>query len=558
MIAEAHRSGCLPTGYTCITVYTRAGYNANWPTSYEQPQTLRADPRDSYAYFRAKRTYSRLLQIGRSVREVRRKVLLPVFQLSELTVDGDPRALMRVIKQGKGHPAFAYQYRFVWDAEAERSFHYNLFPVVLDRNSVPWPLGTLYILTLLQADATPNMRTYRSKADDLGDYKQWLDTHDEPDLLMFDFPQVKLRRPTYRYRGHLKRQIDAQELASTTGNRRIGTVVSFYRSLIENSFFVPAYPPWEERTYGLELKTSEGRAISKKVVSTDLRLPTPESDDPFEGSINDGGKLRPLTGMEQDWVLEATKANDNTECYLIQFFILATGARIQTAGTLRLRHFARPNPGYAKSLTGEGEVLKLKAGPGTGIDTKHDKKGVLQIPRPVYELLHTYALSERAKMRWERFTSTHGEHRDPYLFITQQGNPYYAAKADVQRFNPHLDRRHEKTGQAVRQFIKEHVIPYVRQHHDERFQFHIHDLRASFGMNMTEILMKLVQERKMTLHQARLTVKDLLWHERLATSDLYLDYRRQMTAVYAAVNGYGEQLRVWIERAMSGIHQSHE
>jgi hypothetical protein len=47
------------------------------------------------------------------MRELRRKVLLPVFQLSELTTDDDPRALTRHIKQGKGHRALTYQYRFV-------------------------------------------------------------------------------------------------------------------------------------------------------------------------------------------------------------------------------------------------------------------------------------------------------------------------------------------------------------------------------------------------------------------------------------------------------------
>ncbi|MFO1315876.1 MAG: hypothetical protein U1F58_09745 [Burkholderiales bacterium] len=416
----------------------------------------------------------------------------------------------------------------------------------------------LYIVSLLEADTKPDMRTYHSKADDLGDYKEWLDTHDRPDVLMFEFPKIKLRRPTYRYRGHLNQQIQAGELSATTGNRRIGSVVSFYRWLIENNFFVPANPPWKEKSYDLNFTTTEGRPISKKVVSTDLRIPTPESEDPLEDSINDGGKLRPLTGKEQAWVLEASKAKGNTECYLIQLFMLATGARIQTAGTLRLRHFLRPSPGYAKALTGDGEVFKLKAGPGTGIDTKNNKMGVLHIPRAVYELFHTYALSERAALRRERFVARYGEQSDPYLFITQQGNPYYAAKAEVQRFNPDLNRRHEKAGQSVRQFLKDHAIPYVREHHERDFKYRIHDLRASFGMNMTEILTTLVQEGKFTLIQARLIIRDLLWHKSLTTTDLYLDYRSQMNAAYEAVNGYGAQLQAWIEQAMSGIHSSDE
>lgn len=54
--------------------------------------------------------------------------------------------------------------------------------------------------------------------------------------------------------------------------------------------------------------------------------------------------------------------------------------------------------------TGDGEVFKLKAGPGTRIDTKNNKNGVLQVPRQIYELLHTYALSERVKSK-RRFSN---------------------------------------------------------------------------------------------------------------------------------------------------------
>ena len=102
------------------------------------------------------------------LKELRRKVILPVFQLSELTTEDDPHALKRVINQGKGHPALTYQYRIKLDEQAERSFSYNLFPVVLDRGGVPWSLGTIYILSQLEAETSPVMTSFQSKADDLG------------------------------------------------------------------------------------------------------------------------------------------------------------------------------------------------------------------------------------------------------------------------------------------------------------------------------------------------------------------------------------------------------
>lgn len=487
------------------------------------------------------------------MKELRRKVFLPVFRLSELADQDDPQAIERAIKQGKGHPRLTYRYRFVWVEDEGRGYNYNLFPVVLDRKSAPWALGTLFILSKLESETKPVMATYHSIADDLGAFKEWLDSHDSPEELLFNFPKPKLRRATYRYRGFLQQQIRAREVGTQTAKRRMGTVVSFYKWLIANDYFNPEYPTWEEKEYLLSFKTVDGRQLSKKVTSTDLSIPAPKAEDDFDGTIQDGGKLRPLSGKEQEWLLEASEANGNSECLLLQLFMLSTGARIESACTLRVRHFSDSAPRYSKSLTGEGEVYRLKAGPGTGIGTKHDKPGTFQVPRPLYELLHAYALSKRSEVRRYRHVAKYGEHIDPYLFLTQQGSPYYVAKTETLRFNPDLHRRYQKNGQPIRQFIKDHAIPFVRERYAKDFYYRPHDLRASFGMNMTEELMKQVQKGEITLHKARMILKDLMWHKSGATTDLYLDYKSNIDTIYKAINGYGEHLRQWTDRAMKGL-----
>lgn len=485
--------------------------------------------------------------------ELRRKVLLPVFQLSELADQDDPRAIDRTIKAGKGHPTLTYQYRFAWDEEEGRAYNYNLFPVVLDRKSAPWALGTLFLLSQLEGESQPVMATFHSRADDLGAFKEWLDSHDDPEKLLLHFPKPKLRRTTYRFRGYLQKQIHAREIGTTTAKRRMGTLISFYQWLIKANHFTTEYPPWEEKKYQLSFKTAVGRQLSKTVVNTDLSISAPKAEDNFDGTIQDGGKLRPLTGKEQDWLLEAAEAKGNSECLLIQLFMLSTGARIESACTLRVRHFLNPEPHHSKSLTGEDEVYRLKAGPGTGIDTKNNKCGTFQVPRALYELLHTYALSKRAELRRERYVANHGEHSDIYLFLTQQGNPYYIAKEESQRFNPKFRRRYAKNGQPIRQFIKDHVIPFVCENHEKNFFYRPHDLRASFGMNMTEEMAKQVEEGKITLHKARLIVKDLMWHTSITTTDRYLDYKKSVDVFYRAINGYGKHLQQWTARAMKGL-----
>jgi hypothetical protein len=161
------------------------------------------------------------------MRELRRKILLPVFQLSELAEFDDVGSIQRSIRQGKGHPALDYRYRLVCDDEGARQFSYNLFPVVLDRKSVPWALGTLFILSQLQAESRPVMATFHSRADDLGAFKEWLDGQENPELLLFNFPKAKLRRTTYRYRGFLQKQIQAREIGTGTAKRRMATVIRF-------------------------------------------------------------------------------------------------------------------------------------------------------------------------------------------------------------------------------------------------------------------------------------------------------------------------------------------
>lgn len=490
------------------------------------------------------------------MRELRRMVQIPVFTLTETCEADDPRRARRDIPQWKGRDALSYHYRPVIEPVTQTGRNYNLFPVVLDRAGAPWGLANNFLLSKLEAEARPNMKSYASMAHDLGSYREWLDEHSNPDELLFHFPRNKQARATYRYRGHLMQKIYARELAPATAKRRMSVVISLYRWLVEEKLFEPDFPLWQERQYLLSIKNTQGFSMMKSVASTDLSIKAPKTDDPFEGTIQDGGKLRPLTGEEQQWVMEAARALGNTEMQLLILFMLLTGARIQTACTLRVRHFTSENPHFGKALSRDVSIFKLPVGPKAGIDTKNDKSMVLQVPRALYEVMRTYAQSKRAKRRRE--LAAGGENPDQYLFLTQQGSPYFTGKDEALAFDPHLKRRHQKTGGTVRQYLKDHLIPYVRKHHDKNFHFRIHDLRASFGMNQTDVQLALVEKGVITLHKARIAVMALMGHESSATTDLYLNYRKQMAQAYAAIDGHGEQVQTWIAEAMAGIGYNDE
>ena len=197
----------------------------------------------------------------------------------------------------------------------------------------------------------------------------------------------------------------------------MSVVISLYRWLVEEKLFEPDFPLWQERQYLLSIKNTQGFSMMKSVASTDVSIKAPKTDDPFEGTIQDGGKLRPLTGEEQQWVMEASRALGNTEMQLLILFMLLTGARIQTACTLRVRHFTSENPHFGKALSRDVSIFKLPVGPKAGIDTKNDKSMVLQVPRALYEVMRTYARSKRAQRRRE--LAAGGDNPDQYLFLTQ-------------------------------------------------------------------------------------------------------------------------------------------
>lgn len=473
-----------------------------------------------------------------------RKVSIPAFQLTEVCAAKDEGAIERRIRVGTED--FTYHYRPVSRTAFGRPLAWNMFAFPLHRDGCLWHLASVYLIERIGNNSRAQMSTYQSLADDLGAYRQWLDDRSSDDL-MYSFPQMKLDRVTYRYYGFLKTEVFAGSIASETANHRMLTVIDFYRFLEHSGCFVPDHPAWAERRVRLSFKTDYGAVINRSVTTTDLRIRTPKASDAFRNMILDGGQLRPLTQQEQGWLMEALKAMGNPEMYLLCLFMLATGARVQTACTLRLGHFEHLHQVFKSEASGGREVVKLKCGPGTLIDTKNDKHGLLQVPISLFEALHTYAQSERAKRRREGAKG--GDCPEQYLFLTNRCKPYYLGKEEAHTFDPARTSRHITDGGTIRKFISGQVEPYIRAHHDPKFQMKIHDLRASFGMNQTDIQLGLVEAGKSSLSKARETVRELMWHQSASTTDLYLDFRSRMSLVYAAINTYGEQVQNWISEA---------
>ncbi|GJI88885.1 site-specific integrase [Duganella hordei] len=447
-----------------------------------------------------------------------RKTVLPKFTLTVLAEKNDPLATR--ISTSDEIPYFTRPKYSANNAQASDGSpppQYRLFPLILNGDGSPWAEANLYILGLLDGDENPKMATVTSIAEDLAAFKRFLEN--QPSINWLHFPENRLLRPTYRFNGHLRTLCRSAEIAWSTAKRRMAVVVRFYRWLVEERVFEPKNPLWKESERYVHFTDSYGSPTSKRVATTDLSIQVPSQDDPYDGFIDDGAKLRPLPANEQQWLLDALISLGNTELTLIHIFALVTGARIQTILTFRVGDIINSRP-----LPSQGPI-RFPVGPGTGIDTKQDKRLVLHIPVWFYEMLQTYALSNRARNR--RLRANGGDTHAQYLFLTTRAVPFYLSKYD-NGGSRMSGLRHGKVGQGVRQYITDYILPSIREEHGAGFQYRFHDLRATFGMNVLDEKLKLVQEKRITLAEALNYLQTVMGHSSLSVTERYVNYRGRL------------------------------
>ncbi|WP_175773347.1 site-specific integrase [Paraburkholderia phenazinium] len=417
---------------------------------------------------------------------------------------------------------------------------FPLFPVVRLADGAPWAEANLWLIDMIESKSSPNMLTFASIADDLVAFRRYLDDEGIDWLV---FPVNKRQRPTYRYSGSIKLAVQAGELSPGVARRRMGTVVRFYRWMMTEAGFRPTNAPWVESDRFIEFKDQKGFSSVIEVKTTDLSISGRRAEDPWDDHIQDGGRLRPLPSAEQSALLESLATLGNIEMTLVHLFALLTGARIQTVLTVRAKHVMRKPDGF------HGDDIRLACGPGTGIDTKDGVKGVLHVPRGFYERLDIYVHSDRARKR--RQMADGGDHFDQALFLSHRGAPLYEDRAsrDPLTSGPRV-RRHVKTGQAVRQFIRDELLPMMRVRLDNpRYEFSFHDLRATFGLNMVDAMTANGTKYTRALDQLR----QLMWHVRPSTSEAYLGFRENRKLFDAVQDGWGAHLSTLVTRTLDTV-----
>lgn len=445
------------------------------------------------------------------------KILLPSLELTKISHSSDRNAIKVKLPDNQSYYVLKKQIDCDDIAPSWIRTNFNLLPVILNGSGAPWAEANIYLMSRIESADSPTMSTYSSIADSLTAYLRFLE---ESEIDWMEFPAQKLKRPTYRFHSYLKHEIFSGHIKVSTANRRISAVVSFYSWLLKERVLIPLHPPWKESDRYIQLKDMHGFNFSKRITTTDVSIKIPQQVDPYSDKLNDGGKLRPLAQEEQEWLIDALHARGNIEMLLIHIFGLVTGARLQTILTFRVRHArieTHPDITY----------ITLPAGPGTDIDTKNNKKIVLHIPIWFYEMLRTYSYGARACNR--RLKASEKDSADQYFFLSSRGAPLYQSKFEANAFVADKKTRYIPSGQAVRQYISEKIIPFIRsKYNSPNFKYQFHDTRATFGMNLTDFQLSLVAKGDINLHSAREFVKARMCHESSQTTDKYLQYRNNI------------------------------
>jgi len=384
------------------------------------------------------------------------------------------------------------------------------FPILVEDNGSIWKHGSLYLLSKLKNYQKPSPKTLDSIATDLKNFKEWC-VNDEVDYL--SAPR-KVLRPTYLYRSHLQQLLRDGKISPNTIKRRMSAVVGFYEYLINIEGIKFKFPLWESGITSISYQDNHGFKQSKQVQTKDVsRVVATSNPDLFDNAIVDGGRLHPLPQEQQIAIVKALKKIGNTEMTLGFLIALTTGARIQTVFTLRKKHFE-------KVLKDEENEVRIKVGYGTDCDTKFNKLHTLILPAWVYKKVQIYLNSPRYKTREEKATHIFEEANRQYVFLTNRGTPFYAAHDDLYR----ILYKEVPNGATVRQFIFTSLKKQLKKDGLE-FSFSFHDLRASFGMNLLDSLMPLVDKKELKLSHALIHVKERMGHNSLTTTESYLNFR---------------------------------
>lgn len=351
----------------------------------------------------------------------------------------------------------------------------------------PWEAACQYAVSKLK-DSQKDIKTVVSDMAHLKGYATWLE---QEEIDWRHFPMRKRERCLFRYRGHLIEQRDLGLLAPSTVSSRMSAVIRFYR-WAQVYGWIERKELWEDRTKAVRFHTTVGLERTMGVLSSELSIPNRKNT---SRTVEDG--LVPIKAKNRDVLLSFLVNQRQVELSLMFFLGFLTGARSETIRTLRLATIE-----YAIDDDNYPGMKGMAVGPGTGVRTKFNVPGTLQVPCALMQALEEYAYSPRRAIRAARAS----EANKGLLFLTERGNPYSETS-----FTKLISRLRERLmDSGLKQF--------------RGFKFH--QTRATFGTQ----LMTLALENLPKKGDAIRFVRDAMFHKDESTTWKYVKFVEESPA----------------------------
>lgn len=415
--------------------------------------------------------------------------------------------------------------------EAGKDTYINL-PCIIKSNGYIWEQASLYFQGLL-IDECASYDTVKGIAYDLLDYCKFLESSK---LKLLYLPEEKSERVTYRYHATLIDRINKRIISASSASNRINRIFKFYDYCFENSIF--EQKELKNRTRKMiykKIRISGERAgvIEHTIKSSDLAIKFSQAQDSYD-EILDGGRLHPLNHEEQlifrDYLFKYGRRNFQLICALG----IHTGARLQTICTLRVKDIKNL---LINSIPRKyDDTYALTVGGNSGIDTKNNKKIKLYIPKWLVEEIYDYTNTVDWKNR--AIGSYYGLNEENYIFISKKHNAYYTSKNEINdRSKSLIESNFEvQKGGTIRKNLKD-IINIMIKNKEKIRVFSIHDLRATFGMNLLNFFLRNNINYDFSYHY----ISTRMGHSSYKTTDQYFrNYR--VNQVYENVENYYDEI----------------
>lgn len=456
---------------------------------------------------------------------------------ADLHICGAPKGSFPVEILGVDRRITGFQVNEAIGDIADRSI-FNL-PFLFHRNGEPWIEANSFILSLVKNKSSINRPTdeARRKASRLLDYLIFIENN-SLDWLDFSGRRI-VHRPTYRYHLHL---LESSERGPAVANQYTGVVYQFYHFVAKNwhPLDISRVDSVKKIKFAIEDKYGVVRRVSVERRSQTQRYNKTKVVP--AGYVDDEGEcLRPLTNAELSSLMTIVSSGGwSAQERLIMLLSLMTGARKQTVLTLRVKHVERMMKG---AINAEGAYV-MKAGPGTGIDTKNNKPQTLYVPKQLAEELLTYVRSEfatkrRARFRLSYFVSYPGlrsiPDEDMYVFLSEQANCYYMASSDPRY--PFIKTRPQG---AVADTLKKKVVRANLAGFPKDFTYHW--LRATFAFQLYQRLVPRLKDGSLLPGEEISIIQARMHHDRRETTENYLKLFRMLPEKLRAQEDYEQAL----------------